>query len=233
MLYHAHCGFVLILMKICESKVVELWLTMAFWIGWLEFWLSARKRNNKQFADTDCTYWRSFVAIASCGYNFDVFLSFTVLLLSQSFFFRFIYSPSPLFDWGQFPTFPCPPPPLRSQCMCPYIHQCLKNRCWQEAGILSGKLRNAVCLPRAQEDTGGQCKSITSSLSSLIGLRTEAEVCSGADGLDRPICLQCGSRCEAQTLNSHTTYFVSLPLKQTILPQFLLTYSWLDKFNGR
>lgn len=77
MLYHAHCGFVLILMKICESKVVELWLTMAFWIGWLEFWLSARKRNNKQFADTDCTYWRSFVAIASWFWCVPIIYCFT------------------------------------------------------------------------------------------------------------------------------------------------------------
>lgn len=35
-----------------------------------------------------------------------------LLFYSSLVFFRFIYSPSPHFDLGQLPTFPCPPPPL-------------------------------------------------------------------------------------------------------------------------
>lgn len=171
-----------------------------------------------------------------CTMRFYLFfftsLSFTILLPPLSFFAPFIHLHPSLTRFNS-QHFHARLHSFAPTACVPISHQCLRNRCWQGAGILSGQLCNAVCLPCAQEDTGGQCKSITSSLSSLIGLRTGVEVCSGADGLARPICLQCKSRCEAQTLSSHTTYFVSLPLKQTILPQFLLADSWLDKFNGR
>lgn len=54
-------------------------------------------------------------------YFFFFYVPIIYYFTPPSVFFRSIYSPSPLFDSVQLPTFPCPSPLLRSHCMCPDI----------------------------------------------------------------------------------------------------------------
>lgn len=57
--------------------------------------------------------------------------------------------------------------------------QILRGRCWQQLGLLSSLPCSFVMwLLCAEEDKGGQSRSITSAPSRLIGLRTRLRACS-------------------------------------------------------
>ncbi len=114
----------------------------------------------------------------------SIYSSFLFGLLWLQFSYRLPSPPLSLSTSVHSPFHPFTPP----ACV-PSSHQCLRGRCWQQAGMLSGLLCRIVRLHCAWEDKRGQGRSITSPPSTLIGLRTGVRACSWAVGPARPICL--------------------------------------------